>query len=67
MASKENKGGFLTNEEVEKDLEAKGQGTAAPAGGYHGSQDTGDTGKREIGSPVQRQDGAPPSEEEESR
>lgn len=57
MAGKENKGGLLSNEQVEKDLEVRG-GDNTP-GGYHGSQDTGDGGKREEGTPVQQKDGAP--------
>lgn len=39
MASKENKGGELTNEQLEKDLKVKG--TTEQPGGYHGTQDTG--------------------------
>ena len=40
MAKKENKGGFLTNEELEKDLKAKGN--QQNEGHYQGMQDTGD-------------------------
>ena len=57
MAGKENKGGFISNEQLEKDLAARGKDSGA---GYHGSQDTGDGGKREVGTPVQQADGAPP-------
>ena len=57
MASKENKGGLLSNEEIEKDLEARGKGGAPK--NYQGSQDTGDSGKRELGTPLQQADGAP--------
>ncbi|MDB5197748.1 MAG: hypothetical protein JWP88_2119 [Flaviaesturariibacter sp.] len=60
MAGKENKGGLLSNEQIEKDLETRGK-NAAPVG-YQGSQDTGDTGKRELGTPVQQQDGGAPDE-----
>ena len=38
MNIKENKGGFLSNEQVEQDLKAKGKIN----GPYEGSQDTGD-------------------------
>lgn len=40
MASKENKGGLLTNDQVEQDL--KGKGKAGQANAYISSQDTGD-------------------------
>ncbi|MCW3075140.1 MAG: hypothetical protein JWP69_2209 [Flaviaesturariibacter sp.] len=63
MSGKENKGGLLTNEQIEKDLEAKGRADA-PAG-YQGSQDTGDGGKRELGTDVQQADGAPPESVDE--
>lgn len=63
MTAKENRGGLLSNEQVEKDLAARGrEGTT---GGYHGSQDTGDGGIRELGTPVQQADGAPPDQVEE--
>ena len=64
MAGKENKGGLLTNEQVEKDLENKGKNTQPV--GYQGSQDTGDSGKREWGTDVQKADGAPPDAIQES-
>lgn len=57
MASKENKGGLLSNRQVEEDNKVKGKSTEQ--GQYQGMQDTGDQGKRELGTPVQRQDGAP--------
>lgn len=60
MTQKENRGGILTNEQVEEDLKAKGADT--PATGYRGSQDTGDAGKRDLGTEVQRRDGAPPDD-----
>ena len=47
MAKKENKGGFLSNEQLEKDLKAKGE--IKQPGGYHGMQDTGD---RSVGNPA---------------
>jgi hypothetical protein len=63
MTGKENKGGLLSNEDIEKDLEARGKGGAPNR--YQGSQDTGDGGKRELGTPVQQADGAPADEESE--
>lgn len=57
MAHKENKGGFLSNEEVEQDLKAKGK--AENQNGYSGSQDTGDDGVRQMGTEVQHRDGWP--------
>ncbi|MBD0279604.1 MAG: hypothetical protein M3342_24690 [Bacteroidota bacterium] len=56
MAQKENKGGELTNEQIEQDLKAKGKNDQRGRS-YSGSQDTGDTKKREYGSDVQRNDG----------
>jgi hypothetical protein len=41
MAKKENKGGFLTNEQVEKDNKVKGKAEKKNVG-YIGSQDTGE-------------------------
>ena len=55
MAYKENKGGLLTPEQVEKDNAVKG--SDQQAGGYVGSQDTGDNIVRQLGSEVQQQDG----------
>lgn len=58
MTSKENKGGTLTNEQVEQDLKAKGR---APEDNeaYRGSQDTGDKVVRHLGNDVQQADGHP--------
>jgi hypothetical protein len=47
MAKKENKGGFLSNDQLEKDLKTRGE-TKQP-GGYHGMQDT---GERSTGNPA---------------
>ena len=63
MAEKENKGGILTNAQIEEDNRAKG----IPEGPYQGSQDTGDKISRQRGNEVQQRDGLPPegkSEEE---
>jgi hypothetical protein len=59
MAKKENKGGVLTNEQVERDLEAKGR-TPDNQNAYTGMQDTGDKTVRHLGNDVQRADGRPP-------
>ncbi len=56
MAQKENKGGELTNEQIEQDLQAKGKNDQGGRS-YRGSQDTGDTKVRQLGSDVQRNDG----------
>jgi hypothetical protein len=59
MAKKENKGGLLSNEQIEKEL----QRTAADdksGRGYRGTQDTGDVKVRDIGTEVQKEDGRPP-------
>ena len=61
MTNKENKGGFLSNEQVEQDLKAKGKIN----GPYEGSQDTGDKTVRQFGSDVQQRDGFPEQNEEE--
>ena len=63
MASKENKGGLLSNEQVEKDIQVKGKNDQE--GGYVGMQDTGDDGIRSLGSEVQQRDGLPPDGDEE--
>lgn len=55
MATKENKGGFLRNGQVEEDLKAKGTSESA----YEGAQDTGDKMVRQTGNDVQRRDGQP--------
>lgn len=56
MAQKENKGGVLTNEQVEQDLKAKGR-TNEEETGHVGLQDTGDRVVRQYGSDVQRNEG----------
>ena len=53
MNKKENKGGILTNEQIEQDLKIK----ASETDGYRGMQDTGDQVLREEGSEVQKYDG----------
>jgi hypothetical protein len=55
MSKKENKGGVLTNEQIEQDLKV----SSHEKDGYHGMQDTGDRVKREEGSQVQQKDGLP--------
>lgn len=62
MAGKENKGGTLTNEQVEQDLKAKGKASEGSET-YIGSQDTGDKTVRHLGNDVQRADGRPKDEE----
>ncbi|RPD50652.1 hypothetical protein [Paracnuella aquatica] len=57
MASKENKGGMLRNEDIERELERTGANDLK-GGQLRGAQDTGDDVVREQGTPVQRQDGA---------
>jgi hypothetical protein len=66
MARKENKGGALTNEQVEQDLKAKGRN---PEGNqaYSGAQDTGEKTVRHLGTDVQRADGRPLDEENEKQ
>ncbi|HEX8313459.1 MAG TPA: hypothetical protein VF609_00620 [Flavisolibacter sp.] len=61
MAGKENKGGILTNSEVEQDNKVKGK----QEGAYHGSQDTGDKVVRQRGNDVQQRDGMPAEEQSE--
>lgn len=56
MTQKENKGGILTNEQVEQDLKAKGR-TNEEETGHVGMQDTGDRVVRQYGSEVQRNEG----------
>ncbi|HET7898648.1 MAG TPA: hypothetical protein VFL47_13285 [Flavisolibacter sp.] len=58
MARKENKGGRLTNEQVEQDLKAKGKASSQNEA-YHGAQDNGDSIVRPQGDAVQRADGRP--------
>lgn len=62
MAEKENKGGELTNEQIEQDLKAKGVSDQTR---YRGMQDTGDQTIRSLGSEVQKRDGLPPDKDEE--
>lgn len=61
MDRKENKGGFLTNEQVEQDNQAKGK----QEGAYTGAQDTGDKTVRQQGNDVQQRDGLPEGQNEE--
>ena len=61
MAKKENKGGELTNEQIEQDLRAKGVSNQQK--GYRGTQDTGDESLRSLGTEVQKNDGRPKEEE----
>ena len=63
MANKENKGGELSNEQVEKDLKVRGKD--GQEGRYVGMQDTGDDGIRSMGTEVQQRDGLPPEDEQE--
>jgi len=65
MSTKENKGGLLSNEQIENDLEAKGQ--KGIAHNYRGSQDTGDSKLRQMGNKVQKQDGLSNNENEEQK
>ncbi len=58
MVTKENKGGFLRNEQVEEDNKVKGR-IESP---YEGAQDTGDKMVRQDGNAVQRRDGRPQDE-----
>lgn len=59
MATKENKGGLLNNQQVEEDLKAKGRTDQTS---YQGAQDTGDSGVRQRGTDVQKADGRPADE-----
>jgi hypothetical protein len=56
MAQKENKGGTLTNEQVEQDLKVKGKIAEGKTRNV-GSQDTGDSIVRQFGTEVQRNEG----------
>jgi len=56
MAQKENKGGVLTNEQVEQDLKVKGK-TNESETGHVGLQDTGDSTVKQFGTDVQRNEG----------
>lgn len=66
MDRKENKGGTLTNEQVEQDLKAKGRETGSN-NPYSGVQDTGDKTVRHLGTDVQQADGRPLDEENEKQ
>lgn len=55
MNRKENKGGLLSNKQVEAELEHSDND---PTNGHRGSQDTGDDVVRAMGTPVQKEDGA---------
>jgi len=63
MPGKENKGGKLTNTQIENDNRAKGKADGE-ATTYIGSQDTGDKKLRQLGTPVQRRDGLPENDKE---
>ncbi len=62
MATKENKGGLLNNEQLEQDLKVKGKDEQQ--GGYTGMQDTGDEAVRQSGTDAQKRDGLPPENDE---
>jgi hypothetical protein len=64
MAKKENKGGNLSNEDVEKELHIRGGGEKE-GHSYRGVQDTGDATVRSIGTDVQRSDGLAPADLED--
>ncbi|OLY93368.1 hypothetical protein SAMN05444008_107185 [Cnuella takakiae] len=55
MNRKEHKGGILTNQEIEEELQRTGQQPENQP--YRGSQDNGDTVVRELGTEVQQNDG----------
>lgn len=60
MAQKENKGGELTNKQLEEDLHVKG--AEKQPGSYRGMQDTGDENIRALGTDVQQRDGRAPED-----
>lgn len=64
MAKKENKGGNLHNEDIERELKVEGR-EEKTGRSYAGSQDTGDSTVRPLGTPVQRSDGLTPDELQE--
>ena len=66
MAKKENRGGILTNDQVEKEIQRTGSDDKSGQG-YRGVQDTGDSTVRELGTEVQQQDGRPPEELDEDQ
>ena len=57
----ENKGGFLTNEQVAQDLKVKGKNK----GSYEDSQDTGDKTVRQSGNDIQQREGLIEEQSEE--
>lgn len=61
MARKENKGGNLRNEDIEKELRTQGD-EQKTGRSYAGSQDTGDNTVRPLGTEVQRNDGLAPED-----
>ena len=61
MNKKENKGGFISNEQVEQDLKVKGKNE----GPYEGSQDTGDKDVRQFSNESQQRDGFVEEQNEE--
>ena len=65
MTSKENKGGFLSNEQLEQDQRVKGT-SGSEEHPYHGSQDTGDRVPRDKGTEVQQRDGYTPEDEQDT-
>lgn len=62
MAKKENKGGILTNEELEKELSRKGLDREG-ANSYVGLQDTGDRTVQPLCTQVQRRAGRAPEDQ----
>ena len=66
MAHKENKGGTLKNDQIEKDLQAHGK-NAEQEDAYKGSQDTGDETVRQMGNEVQQADGRPKENDSRKR
>ena len=64
MAKKENKGGLLNNEQIEKELERTGANESGGRG-HRGMQDTGEDIVRDMGTPVQQSNGRPPEEKNE--
>jgi hypothetical protein len=64
MARKENKGGNLHNEDIERELRTRG-GSEKTGRSYAGSQDTGDDTVRPMGTSVQQADGLTPDELQE--
>jgi len=66
MARKENKGGRLTNEQVEQDNKVKGKADGQERS-YIGAQDTGDSIVRRFGDDVQRREGLPEKKEDKDR